>query len=323
MTTGNKTNRGRHEQPVAYWPLPVTPPTKLPRTKKRTPKKNKLTINEFLLHTLGMTLTNRTWAWDGYDERTVVMKLWDARKITGPDGAIRIEVYAPPPYLKERKQGRHERREHVDRLIAGEETYAVLRGGRGADDGNPYDYNADCIYKLSGVVTDKKGFEFGVVERTVTVDEFLNRGSSLEQDLADVEARYSGSPTTRLALVEARIGQGKYRQDLLARWDNRCAVTRCDFPELLVASHAKPWKRSTDSERLDSMNGLPLVANLDALFDRGYIGFDAAGSMLVSPAMPPEHHAILGLPASLWKKPNKMQANFLAEHFEHVFKKIA
>lgn len=44
------------------------------------------------------------------------------------------------------------------------------------------------------------------------------------------------------------------------------------------ASHAKPWRTSSDQERLDPHNGLPLIATLGVLFDRGLIGFADAMS---------------------------------------------
>jgi hypothetical protein len=320
--------------PAAAWPFPTgfapsdevdAPSAWATVTVRPAPssgvRKNKQTINEFLLFTLGMTLTNRTWAWDGYDAHTVVMKLWEVRKFDDPDGTVRIEVYAPPPYETESKNGRNERRGHVDQLLAGRETYAVLRGGSGRKNGDANVFDPDHLYKLSTVVADERGFEFGIVERIVTVDEFLNRPTVLEQDLADIERRHADKPTTRLTLVEARIGQGAYRDGLLDAWDGMCAVTGCTFSPLLRASHAKPWKISTDKERLNPSNGLPLTANLDALFDVGFIGFDASGAMLVSPAFPIEHHALLDLPTRLRKKPTKEQARFLAEHYQHVFKK--
>jgi predicted restriction endonuclease len=53
----------------------------------------------------------------------------------------------------------------------------------------------------------------------------------------------------------------------------------------LIASHIKPWRSSTDQERLDGENGLLLTPNVDSLFDRGFISFDDDGTLLVSPVM--------------------------------------
>lgn len=47
--------------------------------------------------------------------------------------------------------------------------------------------------------------------------------------------------TERDALIKARVGQSGYRDDLLAYWGGY-AVTDCSVPELLRASHIKPWR---------------------------------------------------------------------------------
>lgn len=72
----------------------------------------------------------------------------------------------------------------------------------------------------------------------------------------------------------ARIGQGKYRIDMLREWGDCCAVTGCNVKETIIASHAKPWRIANPEEKTDWHNGLPLSANLDALFDKGLITFD-------------------------------------------------
>jgi hypothetical protein len=127
----------------------------------------------------------------------------------------------------------------------------------------------------------------------------------------------------REARVAARLGQGKYRADLLGLWNNRCAVTQCRVGTAIVASHALPWKRATDEQRLNPSSGLPLVATLDRLFDAGLIGFTRTGAMLISPTLPAEHHALLGLPARLYRRPATEQAHYLELHLEHVFRKKA
>ncbi|MBR8279095.1 HNH endonuclease [Burkholderia vietnamiensis] len=80
--------------------------------------------------------------------------------------------------------------------------------------------------------------------------------------------------TEREAVIKARVGQGPFRDMLLERWKG-CSVTGCKLPELLVASHVKPWSRcETARERVQVANGLLLVPNLDRLFDRGLVTFD-------------------------------------------------
>ncbi|CAG9250807.1 hypothetical protein PCAR4_290036 [Paraburkholderia caribensis] len=49
------------------------------------------------------------------------------------------------------------------------------------------------------------------------------------------------------------------------------------------------------------------------------IAFSGTGAMLVSPALPKEQHAWLGVPANLRKRPSPNQAKYLTHHLENVF----
>lgn len=97
--------------------------------------------------------------------------------------------------------------------------------------------------------------------------------------LADqLASRVDRAASTEVAaLVKRRVGQELFRSVLMDYWAGQCAVTGVDLPEVLRASHAKPWKCADDRERLDVHNGLLLAAHLDALFDRGLLTFDEVG----------------------------------------------
>lgn len=83
-----------------------------------------------------------------------------------------------------------------------------------------------------------------------------------------------------------RIGQDIFRDALMEFWDAGCAVTGISHPELLRASHAKPWAHcDSDSERLDVFNGLLLSALWDAAFDSGLVTFAADGRAVPSPSL--------------------------------------
>jgi len=60
--------------------------------------------------------------------------------------------------------------------------------------------------------------------------------------------------------------------------------------EHLIASHAKPWRDSSNDERLDGENGLLLTPTVDHLFDKGFISFEDRGAVIVSPVA---HHTSL------------------------------
>jgi putative restriction endonuclease len=53
-------------------------------------------------------------------------------------------------------------------------------------------------------------------------------------------------------------------------------------PSLLIASHIKPWRDSSDTEKLDGYTGLLLAPHVDRLFDRGFISFEDGGEILVA-----------------------------------------
>lgn len=87
-------------------------------------------------------------------------------------------------------------------------------------------------------------------------------------------------------LVVQRVGQQLFRERLIDHWGGRCAVTGVAVPELLRASHIKPWAAcASDEERLDLFNGLLLAANLDAVFDQGFVTFDDEGRVVFSSAL--------------------------------------
>ena len=129
--------------------------------------------------------------------------------------------------------------------------------------------------------------------------------------------------TDRKQVILARNGQGLYRDRLLAAWGGACAVTGLSEPDFLMASHAKPWKDASDAERLDGANGLPLIPNLDKLFDKGWISFADDGSILLSSALSADACVTLGVDATthLLKPLNAAQQTYMAYHRDHVFKK--
>ncbi|MCC7703364.1 HNH endonuclease [Janthinobacterium sp. GW460P] len=97
---------------------------------------------------------------------------------------------------------------------------------------------------------------------------------SLLSDLINIDS--SGlTPTEKEILVAARIGQGKFRSTVISAWKigEVCCLTGIDIPELLIASHIKPWCESNDDERRDPANGLILATHVDKLFDKHLLSF--------------------------------------------------
>lgn len=90
------------------------------------------------------------------------------------------------------------------------------------------------------------------------------------------------SKTERRGLITSRVGQGYYRQEVLNKFSQKCAVTGAEIPEILIASHIVPWRQASAEEKLDPENGMLLSPLYDALFDKHLIGFDDSGQILIS-----------------------------------------
>ena len=122
---------------------------------------------------------------------------------------------------------------------------------------------------------------------------------SLPHELLRTFEKRTGSlpqSTEAERLVVQRVGQDLFREGLLDYWEGRCAITGLAVPELLRASHIKPWSDcTTDAERLDVFNGLLLAPHLDAAFDRGFITLADDATLMVSPRLGSDGREILGL----------------------------
>lgn len=93
--------------------------------------------------------------------------------------------------------------------------------------------------------------------------------------------------------ILARIGQGKFREDLFKFYDGKCLVTQISVPTMLTASHIKPWSESKDDASCrDPANGILLSANIDRLFDRKLISINPE-SFLIETNDDPEIQEIM------------------------------
>lgn len=115
--------------------------------------------------------------------------------------------------------------------------------------------------------------------KPVSADDLDFWERKLEQELVnDSTVR----ETERLAIIRARNGQGLFKERV-SKIESRCRLTGVENPVHLVASHCKPWRDSTNEERLNGENGLLLTPSIDHLFDRGFIGFEDSGKLIISP----------------------------------------
>ena len=129
--------------------------------------------------------------------------------------------------------------------------------------------------------------------------------------------------TEEARMVKQRIGQNILREALLKQEEGICAVTGLAMPDLLIASHIKPWRDATDEERLCLDNVLLLAPHIDSLFDKGYITFDDDGHIAFSPLLSMQSIQKLGLNKDMHILRSLTEANraFLHYHREKVFLK--
>ena len=130
-------------------------------------------------------------------------------------------------------------------------------------------------------------------------------------------------PTNRTVLRTERVGQTKWRRQLLQLWGQSCSVTLLQKERLLRASHIKPWQHCSDKDRLYQHNGLILNPSLDCLFDCGFITFQHNGGHIkISDILSEQDRKILGVCIEMsLRKTFSENKEYLEYHNDCVFEK--
>ncbi len=127
--------------------------------------------------------------------------------------------------------------------------------------------------------------------------------------------------TEKETIILARKGQGQFRKNVLNKFE-KCIITNIKNPVLLIASHIKPWRSSSNIERLSPENGLALSPLYDKLFDLGYISFDKNTKVLISQEISEHDIKIINLDKNRIYIPNcssEMKLN-LEYHNDVIFR---
>lgn len=75
----------------------------------------------------------------------------------------------------------------------------------------------------------------------------------------------------RIAVIRQRVNQTVFRSMILSNYEERCAITGINIPDLLVAGHIIPWADSSSLQKLNPENGICLSSLYDKAFDKGLI----------------------------------------------------
>jgi putative restriction endonuclease len=176
-------------------------------------------------------------------------------------------------------------------------------------------------------------------------DEFINNKDELlfeserilaEKESSTIENKYQNvlagtehlKGEYKMREVKTRVNQNVFRQIVLANYNNKCAITGIDIPELLVASHIIPWSVN-EQERLNPENGICLSPLYDRAFDKGLIGINGKHEIVLSSALkkksksPYYHQQFSFVDGTKLLLPQKYypKKEFLEFHMDSVFKK--
>jgi putative restriction endonuclease len=123
---------------------------------------------------------------------------------------------------------------------------------------------------------------FGDVQHPYTIEKE-------QQEIEELE-----SEEEKKTLTRARVGQGKYREELL-KFCPFCPITLVSDDRLLIASHIKPWAKSNDFEKTDPLNGFMLTPTFDFMFDRGFLSFTDNKKTILSPFLSKMTYSKIGI----------------------------
>ncbi len=273
-------------------------------------------ISDFFENRLGVKLKNfrNSWGASNPDTKQVFLRVWehDLRTIQGVE---HIKILDADWVGQSR--GFPERKRHVEELRKGVEGYGVLCIAKDISGSRRIEkFDRETLLRF-GKIIDEDNHVFAPVVGRIPVE---NLYSPVVHDLKAILARPVGA-TTQKALADARVGQGAFRDQVLQIWGSRCCVTGSRTLDAIRASHIKPWRNSDDRERLDPYNGLPLIATLDALFDKGLVAFSPDGELLVSSRLNANEKELLGLDRRhLIRQPDNRTASYLAYHRKSIFR---
>ncbi len=165
-----------------------------------------------------------------------------------------------------------------------------------------------------------------------------NVEASVEPQLRRLAGKMGGASeavTERLLVAAARVGQHRFAVGVLTNFSDSCGFCgmrpgpNLERRGLLVASHIKPWRVSTNRERLDPANGIAACPTHDAAFDGGLLWVNGGYRIHLAEELAAATRSDLGMSASFGRPPvadtllipsgfEPPGQRYLAWHHEHI-----
>lgn len=202
---------------------------------------------------------------------------------------------------------------HIDKIINQGYDLFVFKVRTQYKNGKTIPVGFDKVVEKRNLVLDDDG-----IYRATPVD-YTFFDDSIE---AQIRNNANLTETEKYQLVMARRGQGRFRR-AVANIEPRCRITGLADMQHLRASHIKPWRVATNSERVDGYNGLMLTPHIDHLFDQGYISFTDEGEVLLSGRLDQEAAQVFGIYNGLFAGSfTDKQKVYLAYHRNNILKAV-
>jgi putative restriction endonuclease len=149
--------------------------------------------------------------------------------------------------------------------------------------------------------------------------------SELEKELQTFVPR-TPLHTTVEKMVKVRVGQQRFKRDVLNDCGRVCPFTNITDESLLIAGHIKPWAKSNDEEKLNPKNGLLFTPTFDRMFNNGFITFKDDTKLIISPLVSNTTARLLGiqsnmeLPIPLLGNSHRGRREFMEYHRNFVYR---
>ncbi|MCM3671048.1 HNH endonuclease [Mesobacillus maritimus] len=190
--------------------------------------------------------------------------------------------------------------------------YSPFNQDANGNQGYLYPCNEELAIKLLEILIETNIYQVSEEQLEFGIDEVKStEHNTLIPVITETESE---------AKAKIRIGQQKFRKELFPLWNDRCALCGIDLPQLVKATHSKPWKDSTNEERVDPYNGVLLCRNHEALYDHGFITFDGQGRLHISPMISEEEYGKYELNPMTKIELYPENRDYFKWHKKHIYK---
>lgn len=190
--------------------------------------------------------------------------------------------------------------------------YAPFKQNGDGNQGYLYPCNEELALKLLHIISDTNIYQVEEEQLELAIGTIIQKEHNMLIPVI--------TETEAYLRREIRVANERFKKIVAPQWNNKCALCGIELPELLRASHAKPWRECTEKERLDPYNGLLLCRNHDALYKQGFITFNGTGLIVISERIPKMNYAMYDLHNKMKVLREEENKPYFRWHRKYLFK---